>query len=509
VKNLSCSFVGCNIYCITYDLKRKISHRKGFLSVFPCSWRTKTAGQRPKLTLQMRDFSVLWNRMVTISTCVILSICLRPSFASADLRPKQYARQNIDVSKMRAARAKLPSETAKEKKEKFFEKPLIKATLKAAPAVLVAGGVGYIGYQAYVISEKKKIQQWQQVLQRQFQSEKEDEEAQKESKTVRVENNTQKEDVSERRVSELSRLELFHKNSAPKDAQVEVVTPELEPKSSDPVSSLLSEYLRGNMDIFRWNETSQELDLPRQKIVERTKEFCTSYLNSIFDKTAKASEMDDRTRIENMLFLLDQLRKLERFSTRSNLSSDLSDMQWLHYSGTATEKQIEETYRLLAIHFFSSESSIRDGMEKLPSVQRYLKLSDEKFHSLNQEVAKAIFQVAVSNTLSEGKLDDESRQALENLKKSFTNMIDNESAENIISEVGLMRVMYALQQILKEQQFGDDDIQMLKSMCEQLGVNLESLLKTAEDMGDSMGPQVKEFVQQLRSFLSKTSEEKL
>ncbi|EME31276.1 uncharacterized protein Gasu_15150 [Galdieria sulphuraria] len=457
---------------------------------------------------QSRDFSVMWNRIVTIASCVIFSSCLcsRTSFAS--VRPNPYGRQSIDVSKMRAARTKLPSETAKEKKERFLEKPLIKRTLKAVPIVLVTSGIGYLGYQAYRLSERRKIEKWQQVLQRQFQT-KDVEEANStlDEAEVAIEKNLSKEDSRERRLDELSRLELFHKRGEMKDLQVDTVAPELTMHSTDLTQSLILEYLKGVIDVTEWNERIERLGRSKEEVVQKTREFCTSYLNAILDKSAKFSDTNDKTRIETMLVLVDQLEKLETFSNQSSIASDLSDEHWLKYSGTANEKEVEAAYRLLAIHFFSSESRIKDGMEKLPFVQRYLKLSDEKFHNLNQEVAKAIFQVAVSNTLSEGKLDDESREALETLKRSFTKMIDNESAENIISEVGLMRVMYALQQILKEQQFGDEDIQMLKSMCEQLGVDLESLLKTAEDMGDNMGPQVKEFVHQLRSFLSKTSKE--
>ncbi|GJQ08474.1 hypothetical protein GpartN1_g265.t1 [Galdieria partita] len=508
----SCCFINCKSCQVAYAPKKtaKVSKKpeKGLHNFYPRPLRTKTVPLPAVSTLQMREFSFSWNRLLTIVTCFVFSSCLWPRASFAIVRPNPYGRQNVDVTKMRAARAKLPSETVKEKKERFLDKPLIKATLKTAPIVVVTGGVGYVGYQVYLLSERRKIQQWQQLLQRQFQTENEGkvDSTEIESEAV-TEKNLPTEDIRKKRLDELSRLELFHGKSEMKDSQVSTLAMELATNSTDPIQSSLLEYLKGTIDVIEWNEKIQGLDLSKEEVIRRTKEFCTNYLNAIFDKSAKFSETNDKTRIETMLVLVDQLKKLETFSKQSCIASDLSDMHWLVYSGSANEKQVEAAYRLLAIHFFSSESSIKDGMEKLPSVQRYLKLSEERFHSLNQEVAKAIFQVAVSNTLSEGKLDSDSREALENLKRSFTKMIDNESAENIISEVGLMRVMYALQQILKEQQFGEEDIQMLKSMCEQLGVDLESLLKTAEDMGDNMGPQVKEFVQQLRSFLSKTSKQ--
>eukprot|EP00871_Galdieria_phlegrea_P000104 jgi/Galph1/1094/GphlegSOOS_G5865.1 len=442
-----------------------------------------------------------WQRVVALFACFLLSSGSYPERAGAAVRTRQDSQQGFDVSKLRGARVKLPSQVKKEKKQSLLESPIV----KAVPVVIMVSGVGYIGYQAYKLHEKQKVQRWQELLRKQFEKEEKDEgtdsataEAVVDSKPV----SSQKEPST---VGEKSRLEIFHKSTSKgriHDGVSEYLLP-----STESLDNLITRYLIGKITVTELKEMLEGLNETKDQLLNKYMNFCQAELDSVFDKAVKFFGSNDSASIQAMTTLIDFMTKLEHLGKEA-FSITVQDGQSLfRYGGVASEAQQEAVYRLLAIHFFSSESRIKDGMEKLPIVQQYLKISSERFHQLNTEVAKAIFQVAVSNAVSDGKLDDESRQALESLRSSFTNMIDQESAENIISEVGLMRVMYALQQLLKEQKFGDEDIKLLRNMCERLGVDLDGLLKTAEAMGDDMGPQVKNFVEQLQKVVSNNPSE--
>jgi hypothetical protein len=110
--------------------------------------------------------------------------------------------------------------------------------------------------------------------------------------------------------------------------------------------------------------------------------------------------------------------------------------------------------------------------------------------------------VAVSSAMADGSMDAESKEALEQLKGSFGDFLDGGSADNIVSEVAVMRAMHSLQQLLAEQGVSDSDVAELRKMCSDLGVNIDEMMANADSMGDALGPEAKQFVGGLRSLLN-------
>jgi hypothetical protein len=164
----------------------------------------------------------------------------------------------------------------------------------------------------------------------------------------------------------------------------------------------------------------------------------------------------------------------------------------------------QDLYRSYAVYMLSDESRVRDdsALQGLVDMQMLLSLSDEKAETINREIAKGMFQVAVSSAMADGSLTPESRKALEELKSSFGEFLDGSAADNIVSEVAVMRAMYSLQQLLQDQGVNEEDIAQLRKMCSDLGVDIDEMMRNADAMGDSLGPDVKQFVGGLRSLLN-------
>lgn len=64
-----------------------------------------------------------------------------------------------------------------------------------------------------------------------------------------------------------------------------------------------------------------------------------------------------------------------------------------------------------------------------------------------------------------------------------------------------MRAMYSLQQLLAEQGVSDEDVTELRKMCADLGVDIDEMMKNADQMGDALGPEAQQFVGGLRALL--------
>lgn len=168
-----------------------------------------------------------------------------------------------------------------------------------------------------------------------------------------------------------------------------------------------------------------------------------------------------------------------------------------------TERIREELYRSYAVFCLSDEARVKDksAVQGLLDMQMLLSLSDSRAEAVNREIAKGMFQVAVSSAMADGSLNDESKDALQLLKKAFSELLDSDSADNIISEVSVMRAMYSLQQLLQEQGVNEEDVAELRKMCADLGVDVDEVMRNADAMGDALGPEAKQFVGGLRALL--------
>lgn len=222
--------------------------------------------------------------------------------------------------------------------------------------------------------------------------------------------------------------------------------------------------------------------------------YLSRVVSAQIDRAAVNLDSDDR----------ESLRNLHQLTVTMGAAKALGPEAGLAYVGVhaGEEGTREELYRRYAVFCLSSEERVKDDLQSLVDMQTLLSVSDERAETINTEIAKGMFQVAVSAAMADGSLDDGSRQALETLKESFGEFLDGGSADSIMSEVAVMRAMYSLQQLLQEQGVSDDDVKELRKMCKELGVDIDEMLQNADALGDALGPEAKEFVESLRGLLS-------
>lgn len=173
---------------------------------------------------------------------------------------------------------------------------------------------------------------------------------------------------------------------------------------------------------------------------------------------------------------------------------------------------VEEIYRRYALFCLSGAPATDDGStpeaaEGLADMQTILGVGDARAETINTEIAKGMFQVAVSAAMADGSLSDEDRKALESVKDSFGSFLDGSSADSIVSEVAVMRAMYSLQQLLQDQGVSAEDVQELRKMCSELGVDIDEMLQNADALGDALGPEAKDFVESLRGLITSSKKE--
>lgn len=222
--------------------------------------------------------------------------------------------------------------------------------------------------------------------------------------------------------------------------------------------------------------------------------YLSRVVSAQIDRAAVNLDSDDR----------ESLRNLHQLTVTMGAAKALGPEAGLAYVGVhaGEEGTREELYRRYAVFCLSSEERVKDDLQSLVDMQTLLSVSDARAETINTEIAKGMFQVAVSAAMADGSLDDGSRQALETLKESFGGFLDGGSADSIMSEVAVMRAMYSLQQLLQEQGVSDDDVKELRKMCKELGVDIDEMLQNADALGDALGPEAKEFVESLRGLLS-------
>lgn len=223
-------------------------------------------------------------------------------------------------------------------------------------------------------------------------------------------------------------------------------------------------------------------------------EYLSRVVSAQIDRAAVNLDSDDR----------ESLRYLHQLAVTMGAAKSLGPEAALKYVGVhaGDEKTREELYRRYAVFCLSSEERVKDDLQSLVDMQTLLSVSDARAETINTEIAKGMFQVAVSAAMADGSLDSGSREALEKLKESFGEFLDGGSADSIMSEVAVMRAMYSLQQLLQEQGVSDDDVKELRKMCKELGVDIDEMLQNADALGDALGPEAKEFVESLRGLLS-------
>lgn len=227
--------------------------------------------------------------------------------------------------------------------------------------------------------------------------------------------------------------------------------------------------------------------------------FLSRVVSAQIDRAALHLDSDDAQSLKN----------LHEITLTLEAAKTLGPDSILRYEGAHTEHmEIQELlYRRYAVFCLSSEDRVKVDLHSLDDMQRLLSVSDARAETINTEIAKGMFQIAVSAAMADGGLKEEDREALDQLKESFGGLLDGGSADSITSEVAVMRAMYSLQQLLKEQGVTADDVREMRKMCKELGVDIDEMLQSADALGDALGPEAKEFVESLKSILNDNPED--
>lgn len=223
----------------------------------------------------------------------------------------------------------------------------------------------------------------------------------------------------------------------------------------------------------------------------------SALLSARVDSAVRQLDSDDAASLRN----LDELTLTMRASAL--IASERGRVHTLRYSGAyeGDESIREELYRRYAVFCLSAEHRMADGLRGLADMQSFVGVSDARAEGVNKEIARGMFQVAVSAAMADGGLDDSGRDAIDKLRNAFSTFLEGDDADAIMSEVAVMRAMYALQQLLAESGVDVADVQRLRDMCGDLGVDIDEMMKNADALGSVLGPEAKQFVESLSDIL--------
>lgn len=216
------------------------------------------------------------------------------------------------------------------------------------------------------------------------------------------------------------------------------------------------------------------------------------------DRAATHLDSDDRESLRNLHALASTMGASALISREQGRTT--SGLRYVGRHGGAPGLR-EELYRRYAVFCLSSEERMRDDLQGLADMQSLLAVSDSRAETINKEIAKGMFQVAVSAAMADGGLDDSGRDAIEKLRVAFGGFLEGGDADAIMSEVAVMRAMYALQQLLADSGVDDEDVRRLRDMCRDLGVDIDEMMKNADALGSVLGPEAKQFVESLSDIL--------
>lgn len=207
----------------------------------------------------------------------------------------------------------------------------------------------------------------------------------------------------------------------------------------------------------------------------------------------------------------------------------------LRYVGTTKSKvvdaqvrlnELENVYRRYAMHCLACGAKMTEELKALDELQRILEINDNRAEKINAEIASGMLQAAVAAASADANLSDADRRTLDSLTQAFgpdAGGGDSASAgQPAMSEAAVLKMMQAIQQMMAVQDgggaagSGQDDVEMLKKLCEELGVDFEEVIRNAEKFGDQFGATGaadatafgKDFTDKLKSALPAQEKEK-
>jgi len=180
--------------------------------------------------------------------------------------------------------------------------------------------------------------------------------------------------------------------------------------------------------------------------------FGSSQVSAVVDRVAQNIHSDDFTALASLSVLAAMLARLGELGQRV-----FNAPTTLKYNGTSLdEPSKEQLYRRYTVFSLSSEQRLIEDMDSLRTLRAFLDIPPGRAREMDVEMAKAMFQVAVSAVMHEGVMNEEKNMELMRLQEKFSGVLDRDVAETIMSEVSLMRVLHELQKLLQEQDVSPD-----------------------------------------------------
>ena len=249
----------------------------------------------------------------------------------------------------------------------------------------------------------------------------------------------------------------------------------------------------------KWTERESVKSMPDVERRSMFDSFGSRLMSASIDKAGTLLDSDASEALKVLSAIMKRFKAVKALAAANG-----SSVEGLNYRGVYSEsdRTRDELYRRYAVFCLSTEERVKENFENLVDMQNLLGVPNDRAEAINSEIAKGMFQVAVSAAMADGSLNEESRATLDKLKESFGDFLDGDSANSIMSEVSVMRAMYALQALLKEQGVSEEDVAQLRKMCSELGVDIDEMMQNADALGAALGPEAKEFVESLKTLLA-------
>lgn len=167
--------------------------------------------------------------------------------------------------------------------------------------------------------------------------------------------------------------------------------------------------------------------------------------------------------------------------------------QRLRYAGRQRNRQdVQDLYRRYVIRALMQEqptdereagpvdlSRLEKTMSSLAILERILRIDEASATSIKDEAARFVFQMAVSATFS----------------------------NRIRSEVGMMRILYDIEKMVKEGNITREDKRALRTLCTQLGFNVQDFLESTAQLKEVLGAEGERYARLFQQIFGDDNDE--
>ena len=149
--------------------------------------------------------------------------------------------------------------------------------------------------------------------------------------------------------------------------------------------------------------------------------------------------------------------------------------------------------------------SLQQSLDALDELQRLLRVDNTTAAQMKDQAARFIFQMAASAAASTAAGDDTNAATDEAYLRALTNLLGGiltpDAADKIKSEVGMMRILYDVEKMIKEGNFTAEDKRAVRQMCQRLGFDVKDILASTAQLKEVLGAEGARYAQVLQQVL--------